>query len=237
MSDWAAKRFWSTVAIERRDYGHVILLDGRLVKTPAKAILSVPTQAMADAIATEWDAQSDKIDPRTMPTTRSANAALDKVTPQKTEVTALIAAYGEDDFLCYRAPAPQELIERQKQAWDPLLAWAAQAFDAPLRTTEGVMHVEQPANSVINLTAGVTAQTSFQLAALHDLVSMSGSLVIGLAAQAGAFEVDDLWTRSRLDELWQIEHWGQDDDADATAALKQAAFFHADRFYKLCFKN
>ena len=233
MSDWAAKRFWSTVAIERRDYGHVILLDGRLVKTPAKAILSVPTQAMADSIATEWDAQSDKIDPRTMPTTRSANAALDKVTPQKSEVAALIAAYGEDDFLCYRAPAPQELIKRQKQAWDPLLAWAAQAFDAPLRTTEGVMHVEQPANSVINLTAGVTAQTSFQLAALHDLVSMSGSLVIGLAVQAGAFEVDDLWTRSRLDELWQIEHWGQDDEADATSTIKRDAFYHADRFYNL----
>ena len=233
MSDWAAKRFWSTVAIERRDYGHVILLDGRLVKTPAKAILLVPTQAMADAIATEWDAQSDKIDPRTMPTTRSANAALDKVTPQKSEVAALIAAYGEDDFLCYRAPAPQELIERQKQAWDPLLAWAVQAFDAPLRTTEGVMHVEQPVNSVINLTAGVTAQTSFQLAALHDLVSMSGSLVIGLAAQAGAFEVDDLWTRSRLDELWQIEHWGQDDEADATSTIKRDAFYHADRFYNL----
>ena len=224
MSDWAAKRFWSTVAIERRDYGHVIFAGWPFGQNAGESNFVVPTQAMADAIATEWDAQSDKIDPRTMPTTRSANAALDKVTPQKSEVAALIAAYGEDDFLCYRAPAPQELIERQKQAWDPLLAWAAQAFDAPLRTTEGVMHVEQPANSVINLTAGVTAQTSFQLAALHDLVSMSGSLVIGLAAQAGAFEVDDLWTRSRLDELWQIEHWGQDDEADATSTIKRDAF-------------
>ena len=237
MSDWAAKRFWSDVTVDLRGEDYVILLDKRLVKTPAKATLAVPSQAMAEAIAAEWEAQGEKIDPRTMPTTRSANAALDKVTPQRAEVAQLIAAYGEDDLLCYRAPSPEELLTRQKQAWDPLLAWAAQAFDAPLRTTEGVMHVEQPANSVINLTAGVTAQTSFQLAALHDLVSMSGSLVIGLAAQAGAFEIDDLWTRSRLDELWQIEHWGQDDDSDATAALKQAAFFHADRFYKLCFKN
>ena len=237
MSDWAAKRFWSTVGTERHDEGHVILLDGRLVKTPAKVTLAVPTQAMAEAIATEWDAQSDKIDPRTMPTTRSANAALDKVTPQKAEVAALIAAYGEDDFLCYRAPSPQELIERQKTAWDPLLAWAAEVLDAPLRTVEGVMHVEQPAYSVINLTARVAAQTSFQLAALHDLVSMSGSLVIGLAAQSSAFGIDDLWTRSRLDELWQIEYWGQDDDFDATATLKQSAFFHADRFYKLSVMN
>ena len=237
MSDWAAKRFWSNVTIECRDAQHVILLDGRLVKTPAKATLVVPTRAMAEAIAAEWDAQDDKIDPRTMPTTRSANAALDKVTPQKAEVAALIAAYGEDDFLCYRAPAPQELIERQKEAWDPLLAWAAEVLDAPLLTVEGVMHVEQPASSVINLKALVTAQTPFELAALHDLVSMSGSLVIGLAAQAGAFDNNDLWMRSRLDELWQIEHWGQDDDADATAAIKRDAFLHADQFYKLSAKD
>ena len=237
MSDWAAKRFWSDVAIECRDAQHVILLDGRLVKTPAKATLVVPTHAMAKAIAAEWEAQNDKIDPRTMPNTRSANAALDKVTPQKAEVAALIAAYGEDDFLCYRAPAPQELIERQRGAWDPLLAWAAEVLDAPLLTVEGVMHVEQPTSSVINLTAIVTAQTPFELVALHDLVSMSGSLVIGLAAQAGAFDNKDLWMRSRLDELWQIEHWGQDADADATAATKRDAFLHADRFYKLCLKT
>ena len=236
MSDWAAKRSWKTVAIECQDAQHVILLDGRLVKTPAKATLAVPTHAMAEAIAAEWNAQKEQIDPRTMPNTRSANAAIDKVTPQKAEVVALIAAYGEDDFLCYRAPAPQELIERQKEAWDPLLSWAAEVLDAPLLTVEGVMHVEQPANSVINLTALVTGQTTFELAALHDLVSMSGSLVIGLAAQAGAFGNDDLWIRSRLDELWQIEHWGQDDDADATAEIKRDAFLHADRFYKLCLK-
>jgi len=237
MSDWAAKRFWSSVAIESRDAQYVILLDGRLVKTPAKATLIIPTHAMAKAIAGEWDAQKDKIDPRTMPTTRSANAAIDKVTPQKPEVSALISAYGEDDFLCYRAPAPQELFERQREAWDPILAWATEVLDAPLLTVEGVMHVEQPANSVNNLTALVSVQTPFELVALHDLVSMSGSLVIGLAAQAGAFDTDDLWIRSRLDELWQIEHWGQDAEADATAAIKRDAFLHADRFYKLCLKT
>ena len=137
MSDWAAKRFWSDVTVDLRGEGYVILLDKRLVKTPAKATLAVPSQAMAEAIAAEWEAQGEKIDPRTMPTTRSANAALDKVTPQRAEVAQLIAAYGEDDLLCYRAPSPEELLTRQKQAWDPLLAWAAQAFDAPLRTTEG----------------------------------------------------------------------------------------------------
>jgi chaperone required for assembly of F1-ATPase len=95
------------------------------------------------------------------------------------------------------------------------------------------MHVAQPANAVANITACVVAQSPFQLTALHDLVSMSGSLVIGLAAQAEAFAIDDLWTRSRLDELWQIEQWGQDDEADATASLKHLAFLHAHRFYKM----
>jgi chaperone required for assembly of F1-ATPase len=158
---------------------------------------------------------------------------LDKVMPQRDEVAQLIAAYGENDLLCYRAPAPEELIARQKEAWDPLLAWAAEVLDAPLRTAEGVMHVAQPANAVANITARVVAQSPFQLAALHDLVSMSGSLVIGLAAQVEAFAIDDLWTRSRLDELWQIEQWGQDDEADATASLKHLAFLHAHRFHKM----
>jgi chaperone required for assembly of F1-ATPase len=142
-----------------------------------------------------------------MPTTRSANAALDKVMQQRDEVAQLIAAYGENDLLCYRASAPEELIARQKEAWDPLLAWAAEVLDAPLRSAEGVMHVAQPANAVANLTAQVVAQSPFQLAALHDLVSMSGSLVIGLAAQ--------------------------DDEADATASLKHLAFLHAHRFHKM----
>jgi len=115
MSDWAAKRFWSDVTVDLHGEDYVILLDSRLVKTPAKATLAVPSQAMAEAIAAEWEAQGEKIDPRTMPTTRSANAALDKVTPQQAEVAQLIAAYGEDDLLCYRAPSPEELLPVKKR--------------------------------------------------------------------------------------------------------------------------
>lgn len=233
MSTWAAKRFWKDATVEESSGKYIILLDGRLVKTPAKATLKVPNVAMAQAIAEEWQAQEEKINPEAMPNTRSANAAIDKVAHQKAEVVAMIAAYGEDDFLCYRAPGPEELITRQSDAWDPILAWAAKEFDAPLITVEGVMHKNQPSTSITNLTAQVSRQTEFQLTALHDLVSMSGSLVIGLAAQAGAYQVKDLWDWSRLDELWQIEKWGGDEDAEATAGLKQASFFHANRFYKL----
>ncbi|MGB0798385.1 MAG: ATP12 family chaperone protein [Planktomarina sp.] len=233
MSDWAAKRFWETVTVEGQDDGFVVLLDGRLVKTPAKTTLAVPTHAMAQSIAQEWRDQQDKIDPMTMPVTKTANSALDKVGPQHVEVAELIAAYGENDLLCYRAPGPVELIARQAAVWDPILEWARMNLDAPLSVTQGVMHADQPANSVAILRQLVIAQNPFELAALHDLVSMSGSLVMGLAAQQGAFDINDLWDWSRLDEEWQIEQWGRDDDADATAALKKSAFVHALRFFQL----
>ena len=233
MSTWVAKRFWKDVTIEQSSGKYIVLLDGRLVKTPAKATLKVPNLAMAQAIAHEWQCQGAKIDPENMPNTRSANAAIDKVAHQKVEVIAMIAAYGEDDLLCYRAPNPKELKARQSDAWDPILAWAAKELDAPLITIEGVMHENQSENSITKLTAQVSGQTEFQLTALHDLVSMSGSLVMGLAAQWAVYPIEDLWEWSRVDELWQIEKWGRDEDAEATAALKKTAFFHADRFYKL----
>lgn len=233
MSEWAAKRFWEKTSVEERDGAFVVLLDGRVVKTPSKTTLAVPTAALADAIAYEWQAQDEKIDPMTMPCTRSANSALDKVTPQHGEVAALIAAYGEDDLLCYRAQAPTELVDRQNEIWNPLLDWARDELHSPLIAVKGVMHTDQPATSVANLTAAVTSQNPFELAALHDLVSLSGSLIIGLAAQRAAFDLDDLWNWSRLDEEWQIEQWGRDEDADATAAIKQASFKHAYRFYDL----
>ena len=233
MSIWVAKRFWKDVTIEQNSGKYIVLLDGRLVKTPAKATLKVPNLAMAQAIAREWQCQGEKIDPENMPNTRSANAAIDKVAHQKAEVVKMIAAYGEDDLLCYRAPNPKELKARQSDAWDPILAWAAKELDAPLIVVEGVMHENQSQNSIKKLTAQVSEQTEFQLTALHDLVSMSGSLIIGLAAQRAVYPIEDLWEWSRLDELWQIEKWGKDENAEATAALKEKAFFHANRFYKL----
>ena len=237
MSTWFSKRFWKDATVEENSGHYVIHLDGHIVKTPAKATLKLPNKEMAQVIADEWQSQGEKIHPESMPNTRSANAAIDKVEHQKAEVVAMIAAYGEDDLLCYRAPDPKELKARQSDAWDPILAWAAKEFDAPLITIEGVMHETQPANSITNLTAQVSGQTEFQLTALHDLVSISGSLVIGLAAQMAVFSIENLWEWSRVDELWQIEKWGRDEDAEATVAFKKKAFFHADRFYKLASEN
>ncbi len=231
MNDWAAKRFWTDTTVAPAGNGFEVLLDGRRVKTPAKTPLIVPTQNLANEIAAEWDAQEDKIDPLSMPFTRSANAAIDKVTPQHSEVSDLIAAYGENDLLCYRADGPDGLIQRQQAEWDPILEWGKDTLGVSLIVTQGVMHVEQPANSVATLKTLVQDQSPFALTALHDLVSISGSLIIGLAAQKNAFDLTRLWAASRVDELWQIEQWGEDEEATEHAEKKESAFRHAYKFF------
>lgn len=231
---WAPRRFWQTARAEATEGGHTVRLDGRAVRTPAKTPLILPSLALAEAVAAEWDAQDAVVDPRRMPLTRSANAALDKVTPQFDEVAALIAAYGGTDLLCYRAEAPEELAARQAAAWDPWLDWARDSHGAPLAATRGVMHVDQPATSLSRLSAAVTAMTPFELTALHDLVALSGSLVLGLAVAEGAITPDAAWGLSRIDEAWQIEQWGADEEAAEVAALKRAEFLQARHFLTLC---
>lgn len=233
MSSWTAKRFWKEAQVVAAPGGHTIHLDGRPVKTPAKAALVVPTVALAKAIAAEWDAQHGTIDPGSMPVTRSANAAIDKVQPQHAEVAELIAEYGGTDLLCYRAATPQRLVAQQAAAWDPLLDWAEATFGARLTTTVGVVPVPQPAPALAALTAQVTAMNDFQLAALHDLVGISGSLVLGLAVANGRLSAEEAWAISRIDEAWQITQWGADDEAEAEAAIKRAALIHARRFWML----
>lgn len=233
MSDWKAKRFWTQATVVEAGDGFTVHLDGRPIKTPAKAPLIVPTRAMAAAIAVEWDAQVGDIDPRGMPVTRSANAAIDKVAVQHGEVADMIAEYGDSDLLCYRAPSPQELVERQALLWDPLLEWAADSLGARLQTAAGVIHVPQDPVALKRLSDRVHALDSFALAAFHDLVSLSGSLVLGFAAKMDHLPADEIWQLSRLDEVWQIEQWGVDDDAAALAETKRLAFLHAKNFHDL----
>jgi len=231
---WAPRRFWTEARAEAVEGGHTVRLDGRPVKTPAKAPLVLPSRALAEAVAAEWDAQQEVVDPRRMPVTRSANAALDKVTPQFDEVADLIAAYGDSDLLCYRATDPAELVARQADAWDPWLSWAREHYGARLSATAGVIHVAQPADSLERLAAGIRSLSAFELTALHDLVSLSGSLVLGLAVAEAALDPERGWRLSRIDEDWQIEQWGVDEDAAEAAEAKRAEFLHAHRFLALC---
>ncbi len=233
MSDWKAKRFWKEAQVVRCDGGHSVELDGRPIKTPAKQLLVLPTAKMADAIAAEWQAQDGVINPLTMPSTKTANAAIDKVAIQHAEVADMLAAYGDCDLLCYRADSPQELVDRQSAAWDPVLDWAEDALGARLQPRTGIMHVPQDPDVFAGLVRRTHALDHFELAAFHDLVSLSGSLVLGFAAAMNARDMESLWDMSRLDEIWQAELWGKDDDAEALAAAKKGSFLHAKLMFDL----
>ena len=233
MSDWTVKRFWKeATAVEAPD-GYAVELDGRPVRTPAKVPLVFPTLALAQAAALEWDAQQGKVDPGTMPVTRAGNASIDKVAVAHAEVVEMLAAYADSDLLCYRAPHPEELIARQSAAWDPLLDWAHDTYGARLSTVVGVVHVPQDDDALRRLCAPLHDMTAFEITAMHDLISLSGSLVIGLAAASNHLPVEELWRLSRIDEAFQIEQWGADDEAEAQALIKERAFLDADRFLRL----
>jgi chaperone required for assembly of F1-ATPase len=233
MSEWKAKRFWQEACVTQDGEGYGITLDGRPVKTPAKRTMQLPTQGWAEAVAREWQAQEGVIDPQSMPYTRTANAAIDKVSLQHGEVADLLAAYGDSDLLCYRAEAPAELVARQAEAWDPLLDWAAQELHARLHTRQGVMHAPQPPDALERLRTLTHGLNAFELTAFHDLVSLSGSLILGFAAARDAIATEQLWLVSRLDEIWQAEQWGIDEEAEEAARIKQAAFLHAKDCFDL----
>ena len=233
MSGWAAKRFWDNATVELAGHAFEVRLDGRPVRTPLKAPLHVPTAKMAEAIAVEWQAQTGLVDPRTMPVTRSANAAIDKVAPQHEGVCQMLASYGETDLLCYRAPGPDTLMARQSQAWDPLLDWAADRFTAPLVTTQGVIPIAQYQASIAILHHAVSSYRPFSLTAVHDLITLSGSLILGLAVAEQWISADSGWNLSRIDEDWQVEQWGADDEAAEMAITKRDAFLHAAAFLDL----
>lgn len=221
-SEWKPKRFWKQADIAQVKAGWQVLLDGRPVRTPAKAQLAMPTRALARAVAEEWDAQETEVDPNAMPLTRAVNAAVDKVVPQHHDVAAMLAAYGATDLLCYRATEPAALHDRQRAAWDPLLDWAAEHCGGRLHTGQGIVPIAQPEAATAALGAPLFEADAFRLTALHDLVTVSGSLVLALAVDAGRIDADEAHRLSRIDEDWQIEQWGDDDEALKASESKRA---------------
>lgn len=231
MSSWAAKRFWSDVSVVEDGDGFSIRLDERAVKTPLKVAMIVPSRAMAEAIGAEWAKVDGQIDPTVMPFTRSANASIDKVATQFDDVANMLSEYGGSDLLCYRADSPEELADRQAQGWDPLLDWAAEIYGARLITTAGIMPVAQNADALAALRNPLFEATEFEMAALHDLIAMSGSLVLALAVTQRRLSPQEAWDLSQIDENWQIEQWGVDEDAAQASEIKRQAFQHAADFY------
>jgi chaperone required for assembly of F1-ATPase len=229
----AMKRFYKEAAAVPHDGSVAVELDGRPVKTPARNALALPTEELAEAIAEEWNAQGEEIDPRAMPLTGLANAAIDRVAPDPAAFARTLAAYGESDLLCYRSEGPEPLVRRQQGGWDPLLDWAKTRFDVDFELARGVMHRPQPDRTVQQLAQAVAARSPFQLAALSPLVTISGSLVLALALAEGEIGLQKAWSAATLDEAWQAEQWGE--DALATQALnaRRREFEAAYRFLTL----
>ncbi len=227
------KRFWEQAHVVKAEGGYTITLDERPLKTPMKRPLIVPSEMLAAEIAAEWQAIEGKVDHATLPYTQFAHAGLDQAIDEQKEIAAKTALYGETDLLCYRAEAPQELIKRQAEAWDPLLQWSADALGVPLLVTKGIVHLAQPEASLKALVAHVQPFEGFHLKALYDWVTISGSLVLGLAVAKKRLSAKQAWRLSRIDETWQEEQWGVDDDAKKLSDSKRDTFLLVERALSL----
>lgn len=217
----------------RDQEGWGIVLDSKPVRTPARRPLIVPTDALARAIAEEWNSAGETADPRAMPLTGLANAAIDRVAPAPGHFAAALARYGESDLACYRAESPRELVARQEEAWGALLAWARRRFDVDFRTTCGIVHVGQPDATVRQLAHVVSVLDPFRLAALSPLVTIGGSLLAALAVLEGELDADEAWEIVTIDDRWQLEQWGADAEAQAALDARHRDFLAAARFLAL----
>jgi chaperone required for assembly of F1-ATPase len=210
-----------------------IALDGKVVKTPARNPLSLPTQALAEAIAAEWAAQDAKVKPDTMPLMQLASTALDRVAPDRDRIVAETAGYAATDLVCYRADEPAELVARQAAAWDPLIDWLRERYDVSLRIAAGVMAVPQSDQALAALTRAVAIQDDFRLTALSVMTGAAGSLAIGLAVLEGRIGPEAATEAAQLDELYQAERWGIDPEAEKRRANQKADLVAARRFLDL----
>jgi chaperone required for assembly of F1-ATPase len=227
------KKFWKDVSVEPASPGWTIKLDGRPVKTPARAALVVPTEALAKAITEEWSSVDGEIDPRAMPLTGIANAAIDRVAPDRPAFANGLARYAEADLACYRAEGPRGLVEQQSKQWDKLLGWARRRYDVDFTTTSGLTHIAQPAATVERLSHAVVALDSFRLASLSPLVTIGGSLIAALAVLEKAISAELAWEAVSVDERWQIEQWGADAEAETALENRRGDFMAAARFLDL----
>lgn len=207
------RRFYERAGAVERDGLHAIALDGRVARTPAKALLAVASAPLADAIAAEWNAQAETIDPATMPLTRIVNSAIDGVARAPGPVAAEIVRYAGSDMLAYRVAEPETLAERQREAWDPVLDWAAETLGVRLDLASGIVHVPQPGAALDAVARAVEPLDPIRLAALHVITTLTGSAVLALAVARGRLEPEAAWAAAHVDEDYQIGLWGADDEA------------------------
>lgn len=228
------KRFYEAVDIAEGPDGIAIHLDGRPVRTPAKKTLRLPSERLARAVAAEWEAQDEEVDPRSMRLTRLANTALDRVAQQRAAIVDEIAAYAETDLVCYRAAEPEELARRQADAWDPLVDWARERHGMSLAVTDGLLPAVQTDESLNAARAALEALDDFVLTAVHTATTACGSVVLGLAVAEDRIDARTAWELSLVDESWQIEKWGEDPEAVRRREGLLAEITAAAAFIGLC---
>lgn len=222
------KRFYERAEVAQTPDGFAVHLDGKPVRTPGRAVVLLPTAAAAALVAEEYAAQVERIDPVTMPLTRLVNTAIDGVASDTQAVLEDILRFASSDLLCYRADAPEGLLARQAEAWDPVLDWARSALGARFNLAEGIMHVEQPRESIGALGVHLRQREEpLRLAAMHVMTAISGSALLALAVEAGALEPEAAWRAAHVDEDWQIEHWGEDAEAVARRNFRHRDFMAA----------
>jgi chaperone required for assembly of F1-ATPase len=227
------KRFWKDVAVACEAGGWTVKIDGKPLRTPARAPLIIPTERLAEAVAEEWRAVEGDVDPRAMPLTGLANAAIDRVAPEQRAFAGGLARTAEADLACYRSDWPPELVSRQAEEWDKLLAWARRRYDVDFSTTSGLLHVPQPQATIERLDHAVAALDPFRLAGLSPLVTIGRSLIAGLAVLEKAMAPDAAWDAVSLDERWQLEQWGADAEAEKALDNRRRDFLAAARFLEL----
>jgi chaperone required for assembly of F1-ATPase len=233
MTEARSRRFYKNVSVAGTTAPFSVTLDERPLRTPLKRALDLPTRQLARALAAEWDVQTDRIDPHTMPLTRLANTALDRVALDRERVIGEIVDFAGSDLVCYRAEEPLGLIERQARTWQPVLDWARSSLGAEFLVTEGLVHRQQPA-AVLRAIGDYLAQKSFwALTALHNLTTLTGSALIAAMACDNAIPASEAWDAAHVDEDWQIEHWGWDEEARHRRNLRKREFDICLRFCEL----
>lgn len=225
------KRFYKDVAVAEDMGGFHLKLDGRAVRTPAKRVLAAPKRAIAEALASEWDAQQETIDPATMPMTRLANSIIDGVADRTVEVREDIAAYFGTDLLFYRADGPEGLIARQAEHWDPVVRWAADELGARFVLAEGIVHTKQPDQSIAAARSALPSDM-WITGALHSMTTLTGSALLALALMRGFRDAPAVWTAAHVDEDWNFEKWGADEGMLARRAQREQELHAADLVMK-----
>jgi len=233
MTTGPARRFYKQVAVTGTAAPFAIALDERTLRTPLKRPLDLPTKALAEALAAEWEAQAEKIQPHTMPFTKLANTALDRVATDRDRIIGEIVDFGGSDLVCYRAATPPDLVERQARIWQPVLDWARETFQGEFQATEGILHVAQPEASLAALRDFLATKSPWALAALHNLTTLTGSALLSAMACEKGILPAEAWLAAHVDEDYQIEQWGWDEEARHRRDYRKREFDTCLRFCEL----